>query len=135
MRSSGGDCVFFVFVWWSRWGTLVPVFSLVGQLAALLMGRVAAPGALGVLQGLVFAAIAGGGLFIAHRRIQEGSGYVEYDAENDQPVVYAQSSGAWMFIPMIGWAVIFTVAGLAFALIGPITGHGYILRLPTSDDR
>ncbi|MBX7247927.1 MAG: hypothetical protein K1X35_02635 [Caulobacteraceae bacterium] len=109
---------------WSRWGLLVPGFIILGVFAGFLVSqnlsiplRLVSP-----LMCLAFAVVAGGGLFLADHKIQEGSGHVFYDPGSDKPRVIEESSGHFMFIPMKWAKFIVTAAGLSGAVWTLATG-------------
>ncbi|NEX94051.1 hypothetical protein [Caulobacter sp. 17J65-9] len=104
---------------WSRWGILVPAFAVGGAVVSALVSRQTGidPHAAAWLGPLAGGLAAGGGLYLATRKIEDGSGYVYYDAQNDCPVVVDESPGTFWGAPMKAWAVILPLLGVLFAIL------------------
>ncbi len=106
-----------IFLAFSRWGFLVPILTVLGGVVALFATQalnlppVAAVPVFLLLAGV----IAGGAVFLADRKIQEGWGHVAHDAQNDRPIVYEESSGSFRLIPFRWWVFILPAAGVVFA--------------------
>lgn len=109
-----------VFFFWTGWGFLVPAFALGGAVISALVTRASGldPAAAAWMGPLIGGIAAGAGLYVATRRIEEGSGYVYYDAENDCPAVIDENAGTFWGAPMKAWAVILPVIGVLFAIAG-----------------
>ncbi|MBX7247928.1 MAG: hypothetical protein K1X35_02640 [Caulobacteraceae bacterium] len=100
------------------WGVLVPVVVVFAIFAALLIGRAfhIQPQDAVAFRVAVAGLTSGAILWFVDHRIREGSGYVSYDAETDQPVVEDEDTSPFFGFPMQMWAIALPVIGLILAV-------------------
>jgi len=116
---------------WRGWGILVPVFVIVGMLAASfarqLFGAASASTAQALLP-LLTGVIAGGGIWFAAKAIEARPGRVFIDKATGREIKVGANAGSFFFIPTRYWAYI--AAGLGLLLAATLMVNPHALSTP-----